>query len=65
MKIAVLGAGTYGSYVINSLIEKYPDAEITLFDVGDKNVKSEEQIGLYSKLKKAMYKGLTDGRFFG
>ena len=65
MKIAVLGAGTYGSYVINSLIEKYPDTEITLFDVGDKNVKSEEQIGFYSKLKKAMYKGLTDGRFFG
>lgn len=65
MKIAVLGAGTYGSYVINSLIEKYPNAEITLFDVGDKNVKSEEQIGFYSKLKKAMYKGLTDGRFFG
>lgn len=65
MKIAVLGAGTYGSYVINSLIEKYPEAEITLFDVGDKNVKSEEQIGFYSKLKKAMYKGLTDGRYFG
>ena len=40
MKIAVLGAGTYGSYVINSLIEKCPDAEITLFDVGDKNVKA-------------------------
>lgn len=65
MKIAVLGAGTYGSYVINSLIAKYKDAEITLFDVGDKNVKSEEQIGFYSKLKKAMYKGLTDGRYFG
>lgn len=65
MKIAVLGAGTYGSYVINSLIEKYQDVEITLFDVGDKNVKSEEQIGFYSKLKKAMYKGLTDGRYFG
>ena len=65
MKIAVLGAGTYGSYVINSLIGKYPDAEITLFDVGDRKIKSEEQIGFYSKLKKAMYKGLTDGRFFG
>ena len=45
MKIAVLGAGTYGSYVINSLIEKYPDAEITLIEEGDKNVKSEERIG--------------------
>ena len=65
MRIAVLGAGTYGSYVINSLIEKYPNAEITLFDVGDKSVKSEKEIGFYSSLKKAMYKGLTDGRYFG
>ncbi len=65
MKIAVLGAGTYGSYVINSLINKYPKAEITLFDVGDKHVKSEEEIGYFSSLKRAMYKGLTDGRYFG
>ncbi len=65
MKIAVLGAGTYGSYVINSLLEKYPDADITLFDVGDKNCKSESEIGYYSSLKNSLYKGLTDGRFFG
>jgi hypothetical protein len=64
-KIAVLGAGTYGSYVINSIIEKYPDAEITLFDVGQKGVKSEKEIGYYSSLKEALYKGLTDGRYFG
>ena len=65
MKIAVLGAGTYGSYVINSLLEKYPDSEITLFDVGDKKVKNEQEIGFLSTLKNAMYKGLTDGRYFG
>jgi len=65
MKVAVLGAGTYGSYVINSLLEKFPEAEITLFDVGQKGVKSESEIGFYSKLKKAMYRGLTDGRYFG
>lgn len=65
MKIAVLGAGTYGSYVINSLLYKYPNAQITLFDVGDKSVKSEKEIGFYSFLKKAKYKGLTDGRYFG
>ena len=65
MRIAVLGAGTYGSYVINSLIEKHPNAEITLFDVGDKHVKSEKEIGFFSSLKKSMYKGLTDGRYFG
>ncbi len=65
MKIAVLGAGTYGSYVINSLLEKYPDSEITLFDVGDKKVKNEQEIGFLSTLKNAVYKGLTDGRYFG
>lgn len=65
MKIAVLGAGTYGSYIINSLLNKYPDAQITLFDVGDKSVKSEKEIGYYSSLKMSMYKGLTDGRYFG
>lgn len=65
MKIAVLGAGTYGSYVIDDIIKKYPDAEITLFDVGDRKCKSEKEIGYYSSLKNALYKGLTDGRFFG
>lgn len=65
MEIAVLGAGTYGSYVINSLIQKYPNAHITLFDVGDKTVKNEKEIGFYSSLKKSIYKGLTDGRYFG
>lgn len=65
MRIAVLGAGTYGSYVIDGLLKKYPEAEITLFDVGDKKCKSEKEIGYYSSLKNALYKGLTDGRFFG
>ena len=65
MNIAVLGAGTYGSYVINSILLKYPDAQITLFDVGDKTVKKENEIGFYSSLKNVMYKGLTDGRYFG
>ena len=50
MEIAVLGAGTYGSYVINSLIQRYPNAHITLFDVGDKTVKSEKEIG-YPKFR--------------
>lgn len=65
MNIAVLGAGTYGSYVINSILFKYPDAQITLFDVGDKAVKKEKEIGFYSSLKNMMYRGLTDGRYFG
>ncbi len=65
MNIAVIGAGTYGSYTIDALLRKYPDAHITLFDVGDNKCKSEKEIGYYSSLKNALYKGLTDGRFFG
>lgn len=65
MKIAVVGAGTYGSYIIDALLHKYPQADITLFDVGDKNIKNEKEIGYYSSLKNALYKGLTDGRLFG
>jgi hypothetical protein len=65
MNICIIGAGTYGSYVIDSLLSKYPKANITLFDIGDSSIKSEKEIGLYSSLKKAMYTGLTDGRWFG
>lgn len=65
MKICVIGAGTYGSYIINSLQNKYPEAEITLFEAGSKQIKSEEEIGYISKCQKAIYKGLTHGRFFG
>lgn len=65
MNIAVIGAGTYGSYLIDALLKKYPEANITLFDVGDKKIKSEKEIGYYSSLKNALYKGLTDGRLFG
>lgn len=65
MEIAVLGAGTYGCYTINSILTKYPNANITLFDVGNKSIKNEKEIGYNSSLKKELYKGLSDGRFFG
>lgn len=65
MNICILGAGTYGSYVVDSLQKKYPNSKITVFDVGDRQVKSEQEIGFLSSLKKSMYKGLTDGRYFG
>ncbi len=63
--ICVIGAGAYGSYTINLLCEKYPDAQITLFDVGDANVKNEDEIGYKSNILKAAYTGLAKGRFFG
>ena len=65
MEICILGAGTYGSYTVNSVQNKFPAANITVFDVGDKNIKNEEEIGFLSFLKKSTYKGLTHGRFFG
>jgi hypothetical protein len=65
MKIAILGAGTYGSYVVDALQRKYPEFEITVFEVGDTKVKNEQEIGFLSSLKRAIYKGLTDGRWFG
>jgi hypothetical protein len=65
MKICVIGAGTYGSYIINSLQNKHPEAEITLFEVGSNQIKSEEEIGYLSKSMKAIYRGLAHGRFFG
>lgn len=65
MKIAIIGAGVYGCYSIDAIQRKYPEADITLFDVGDKKIKSEREIGYYSSLKNALYKGLTDGRLFG
>ena len=65
MKIAILGAGTYGSYIVDAVKRKYPQMDIVVFDVGDKKAKSEEEIGFLSSLKCLMYTGLTDGRWFG
>jgi hypothetical protein len=65
MNVCVIGAGTYGSYLINSIQEKYPDFKITLFDVGNSYIKSERDIGYYSFLKKSPYNGLSNGRWFG
>ena len=64
-KIAVLGAGTYGSYVSNILSLVYPHERIDLYDVGNENVKDEEGIGFLSHITNAPYKGLQNARFFG
>lgn len=65
MNICIIGAGTYGSYITDSLLSKYPECHITLFDVGDEGVKSEKEIGYLSNLKSSLYTGLSDGRWFG
>jgi hypothetical protein len=65
MNICIIGAGTYGSYIINSLQKISPNIKITLFDVGDSSIKSENEIGYFSSLKQSIYSGLTNGRWFG
>lgn len=63
--ICVIGAGAYGSYTINALLEKFSSANITLFDVGDSKIKNEDEIGYKSHLLKSNYTGLAKGRYFG
>lgn len=64
-RFAVLGAGTYGSYVSNLLSDVYPHEEITLFDVGDEHLKTEGEAGFLSHITGAPYEGLQKARFFG
>lgn len=61
----IAGAGTYGSYLANALLERYPFAKIILIDVGNKNIKSESEIGFSSSLKENRYNAASSGRFFG
>ena len=63
--VAVLGAGTYGSYVINTLMSSDKHTAVTLFDVGDEHLKDEDGIGYGTTLTGAIYTGLKKGRFFG
>lgn len=63
--IAVLGAGTYGSYVIDTLKRAERNSNITLFDVGDESLRNEEEIGYGTNLLGSIYTGLRKGRFFG
>ena len=63
--IAVIGAGTYGSYVSNLLSLVYPHERIDLYDVGDEHLKDESEMGYLSHITNAPYEGLQKARFFG
>jgi hypothetical protein len=65
MNICIIGGGAYGCYAIDAILAKYPSAKITLLDVGNEKIKSEEEIGYFSSIKERMYTGLSHGRFFG
>jgi hypothetical protein len=65
LNIIVIGAGTYGSYLANSIADKFPDASINLFEVGNYHTQSEQEIGFLSKVKNEAYRASSAGRFFG
>jgi hypothetical protein len=64
LKIIIIGAGTYGSYLAHCIAGQNPDADIHMFEVGDSRTKSEKEIGFLSKVK-GLYTASSDGRFFG
>lgn len=64
-RIAVLGAGTYGSYTANLLSLVYPHEHIDLYDVGNEHLKDESEMGYLSHIVGAPYEGLQKARFFG
>ena len=64
-RFAVLGAGTYGSYICDLLSNVYPHEAIDLYDVGDERIKNEDEIGFFSHIIGAPYEGLQKARFFG
>lgn len=63
--ICITGAGTYGSYLANAILECSPNTKIILIETGDRQVKSEEEIGFSSLLKEDIYNAASKGRFFG
>lgn len=64
-RYAIIGAGTYGSYVANLLSIIHPHDEIDLYDVGNEIIKDEDEIGYLSHIIHAPYQGLKKGRYFG
>jgi choline dehydrogenase-like flavoprotein len=64
IKICIIGCGTYGSYLIKGLIEKYGnDVQITAIEIGSKHTKNEAEMGLAAESDTA--RAGHQGRYFG
>tara|TARA_B100000925_G_scaffold171416_1_gene129118 strand:+ start:20150 stop:21499 length:1350 start_codon:yes stop_codon:yes gene_type:complete len=63
-KIAVVGSGVYGSYLINKLRED-ETCQITLFEIGSKEPQKDFKFNLNSTNLNEEYSGAKNGRFFG
>lgn len=62
--LCIIGCGTYGSYLLRRLIEEKGDeVKITVLEIGDENIKTEEEIGLLSESENS--KASKTGRYFG
>lgn len=64
-KIAIIGSGAYGSYAASLLSELHPNWKIHIYEVGDENIKNQDEIGFSSELLNCRYDALTKGRYFG
>lgn len=64
-KIAIIGSGAYGSYAASVIGDLHPEWEIHIFEVGDKEIKDQDTMGLRSELLSNPYDALTKGRYFG
>ena len=63
-KVCIIGCGTYGSYLIRRLVEKYGnDVQITAIEIGDEKIKDESEIGLAAESGSA--RAAQQGRYFG
>ena len=64
-KIAIIGSGAYGSYAASLIGDLHPDWGIHIYEVGGKEIKNQDEIGLWSELLSNPYDALTKGRYFG
>jgi len=64
-KIAIVGSGAYASYAASVIYEVHPEYEVHIYEVGDKTIRSQDEMGLYSECTNRPYDALTKGRYFG
>lgn len=64
-KIAIVGSGAYASYAASVIYEVHPEYDVHIYEVGDKTIRSQDEMGLWSECTNRPYDALTKGRYFG
>ena len=63
-RVAIIGCGTYGSYLLKRLLETAGDrVEVAVIEVGDEKVRSEAEMGFRSE--SSFGRAAREGRYFG